>query len=67
MPAGQGLIVAMKLVCEKYKEEVDSETAVCRRPTEYCKFRSSCMIHFVTKENLVNTTKENDRPVENDL
>ena len=40
----------MELVCEKYKEKVDSEEAVCRRPTEYCKFRNACLIHFLTRE-----------------
>jgi hypothetical protein len=39
----------MELVCEKYKEKVDSEKAVCRRPTEYCKFRNACLIHFLTR------------------
>jgi len=40
----------MELVCEKYKEKVDSEKAVCRRPTEYCKFRNACLIHFLARE-----------------
>ena len=44
----------MELVCEKYKEKVAAEKAICRRPTEYCKFRSSCMIHFLSKENAAN-------------
>ena len=39
----------MELVCEKYKEKIDSEKAVCRRPTEYCKFRSACLIHFLAR------------------
>lgn len=41
----------MKLVCEKYKEEMTREEAVCRHPKEYCKFRSSCLIHFMSREN----------------
>ena len=57
----------MKLFCEKYKEEVDAETAVCRGPTEYCKFRGACIIQFQTKENLAKITKENDRPTEDEL
>jgi len=40
----------MELVCEKYKEKFDSEKAVCRRPTEYCKFRSACLLHFLGRE-----------------
>lgn len=40
----------MKLVCEKYKETMKSEEAVCRHPGEYCKFRNACIIHFMGKE-----------------
>lgn len=40
----------MELVCEKYKEKVDSQGAVCRRPKEYCKFRNACLIHFLARE-----------------
>ncbi len=40
----------MQLQCEKYKETMDSETAVCRHPDDYCQTRSSCMIQFVEKE-----------------
>ncbi|MGV1098289.1 phosphoribosyl-AMP cyclohydrolase [Thiovibrio sp. JS02] len=47
----------MELVCEKYKDKVDSETAVCRRPTEYCKFRSACLIHFLAKERAAKETQ----------
>lgn len=39
-------VTVLELVCEKYKEKVDSEKAVCRRPKEYCKFRSACLLHF---------------------
>lgn len=40
----------MELLCEKYQEKVLAEKAVCRRPKEYCKFRSACLIHFLTRE-----------------
>jgi hypothetical protein len=40
----------MELVCEKYKEKVDSEKAVCRRPEEYCKFRSACLLYFLARD-----------------
>ena len=43
-------VVAMELVCEKYKEKVDSPKAVCRRPTEYCKFRGACLLYFLARE-----------------
>ena len=39
------------LLCEKYKEKVDSDQARCSHPVEYCRFRTSCMIHFMEKEN----------------
>jgi phosphoribosyl-AMP cyclohydrolase len=41
----------LDLLCEKYKEKVDSDQAVCSHPVEYCRFRTSCMIHFIEKEN----------------
>ena len=41
----------MELLCEKYKEKMAAEKACCHHPTEYCKFRSSCMIQFMSKEN----------------
>lgn len=43
-------VATMELVCEKYKEKVDSQKAVCRRPTEYCKFRSACLLYFLARE-----------------
>jgi hypothetical protein len=48
----------MELVCEKYKEKVDSEKAVCRRPTEYCKFRSACLLYFLAREKAGEEKKE---------
>jgi len=41
----------MELICEKYKEKMKEDEACCRHPKEYCKFRSSCMIQFVSREN----------------
>ena len=37
----------MELVCEKYKEKMTADTARCRHPKEYCKFRTACIIHFM--------------------
>ena len=42
---------AMELTCEKYREKADSDTALCKRPAEYCKFRSACLIHFLSRRN----------------
>jgi phosphoribosyl-AMP cyclohydrolase len=41
----------MDLPCEKYKKTMAAKGARCQHPTEYCKFRNSCMIHFLSKEN----------------
>ena len=41
----------MELVCEKHHEEMGAEGAYCRHSTEYCKFRTACLIHFMSKEN----------------
>ncbi|HEB70669.1 MAG TPA: RNA polymerase II-associated protein [Desulfobulbus sp.] len=40
----------MELECEKYKDKVDSENAVCRHPDDYCQFRQGCIIRFMEKE-----------------
>ena len=40
----------MYLFCEKYKEKVSGENARCRRPKEYCKYRTACIIHFMGGE-----------------
>ncbi|MBA3015199.1 MAG: RNA polymerase II-associated protein [Proteobacteria bacterium] len=41
----------MDLVCDKYKQTLEADDAYCRHPTEYCKFRTACLINFVSKEN----------------
>lgn len=46
----------MKLICEKHKEEMESEGAICRHPGEYCKFRTSCIINFMGGENQLDVT-----------
>ena len=40
-------VTVMEVECVKYGERMDSELAVCRHPGDYCKFRSSCIIHFL--------------------
>lgn len=56
----------MELVCEKYKEKVDSDKAVCRRPKEYCKFRSACLLHFLAGEKTGEEKKEAENMHEKD-
>ena len=41
----------MELECVKYHEKMESERAACRHPADYCQHRTSCMIHFIEKEN----------------
>lgn len=40
----------MELVCIKYNEKMYSEDASCNHPDDYCKFRTSCVIHFMETE-----------------
>ena len=41
----------MELECIKYNEKMDSGGAYCRHPDDYCKYRTSCIIHFMGKDN----------------
>jgi hypothetical protein len=41
----------MELECAKYHEKVDGDHPACPHPEGYCRFRTSCMIHFLEKEN----------------
>lgn len=36
--------------CEKHQAYMCEECLKCRDPELYCKFRPSCMIHFMEKE-----------------
>ncbi len=40
----------MELVCEKYNEKMESEDACCKHTGDYCKFRTSCIIHFMESD-----------------
>jgi len=40
----------MEVECVKYQERMDSEQAECRHPADYCRFRTSCIIHFLSRE-----------------
>ena len=41
----------MELECFKYKEKMKAEEAFCRHPGDYCKYRTSCVIQFMSSEN----------------
>ena len=49
----------MELVCEKYKEKLGSQKIQCQHPTEYCKFRTSCIIHFMGREESAEDVSQN--------
>ncbi len=54
----------MDLVCEKYKKTLAAGKARCQHATEYCKFRTSCMIHFLSREGeLADVATSNDTPM----
>ena len=40
----------MELTCEKYKKKLKDGEALCGHPEEYCKFRESCVVNFMTRE-----------------
>ena len=52
----------MELVCQKYQETMVAEGAWCRHPTEYCKFRTACLIQFVSKENRATAERVTHHP-----
>lgn len=41
----------MLLECLKFNETMPAEDPCCRHPDDYCKFRTSCIIYFIEKEN----------------
>ncbi len=41
----------MEVECSKYHETMEAEQASCRHPGDYCRYRTSCMIVFLEKEN----------------
>ena len=41
----------MELECYKYSEKMAAEDAFCHHPGDYCKYRTSCMIQFMSGEN----------------
>ncbi len=38
------------LYCMKHGCSVDGETAACRDPKQYCKYRTSCLVWFLERE-----------------
>ena len=40
----------MELTCEKYQVKMSEAEAECAHLSEYCTFRSACVINFLTRE-----------------
>jgi len=36
--------------CQKYQEPITTKPPACPHPLDYCRFRSSCPVHFLEKE-----------------
>lgn len=41
----------MELECLKFNEKMASDGAYCHHPDDYCKYRTSCIINYLEKEN----------------
>jgi len=41
----------MEVECIKYKEKMKADEAFCKHPGDYCKYRTSCIIQFLSSEN----------------
>lgn len=52
----------MELVCEKHKDTMKAEGAYCHHPTEYCKFRTACLIQFMSRENRAKAESAGNEP-----
>ncbi|MEE4242616.1 MAG: RNA polymerase II-associated protein [Desulfopila sp.] len=50
------------LECRKLHKKVTIESAHCSDPKLYCKFRSSCIIWFMEKENYKQSQADDDSP-----
>jgi hypothetical protein len=37
-------------ICSKYGQRMPEASAACKDPKLYCKFRTSCLIHFMEKQ-----------------
>ena len=54
----------MQLICEKYKETMESEDAECRHPDDYCQTRTSCMISYMGKERKRELVRKEKKPTQ---
>ena len=54
----------MDLICEKYLSKIDPEAISCKKPAEYCKFRTACMVHFIGSDKRMDIDQNPDIPEE---
>ncbi len=54
----------MELICEKYKVMMTEAEAECAHLVEHCKFRSACIINFMTRER-AREARRGPEPTEN--
>ena len=47
--------VVVELECFKYNEKMQAKDALCHHPGDYCKYRTSCIIQFMSSDNKINT------------
>lgn len=52
----------MDTFCQKYSEAVPEDDLRCRHLKDYCKFRTGCIVYFMSEED-EETTPENGKPV----
>jgi len=53
----------MELNCEKYKVKMVEAQAECAHPAEYCKFRTACVINFLTRERQREARRAEESPL----
>ena len=65
------IIFYMDTYCRKYGEQVPEETpdkrVECRHPGDYCKFRTSCIVFFLSRDDEVNRAEETEASADREL
>ncbi|MBT4288514.1 MAG: RNA polymerase II-associated protein [Deltaproteobacteria bacterium] len=56
--------MSMDLICEKYLSKIDPKAVACKKPAEYCKFRTACMAHFIGSDKHMDIDQTSDAPGE---
>jgi hypothetical protein len=56
----------MDMFCRKYRETVSEEKVECRHTGDYCTFRSSCIVYFLSREDEDDRREEIEGPGKQD-